>query len=242
MSESSAADSAADHAGDQDFEIYLRPTRFIDCDEPSVAAYASKAVGDERDEIGKALKLYYAVRDDVRYDPYSIDLTPEHFTASACLERGYGFCITKATLLAAAGRAVGLPTRLGFADVRNHLCTERLREQMGDSDIFIYHGYAEFHLEGKWVKATPAFNLSLCEKFRVLPLEFDGRTDSVFHPFDADGRKHMEYVRDRGNSADVPYEDIRRDFLAYYPLIYAHQVDGHGGEEFEKEAETEALN
>jgi len=236
MSESTATVAAA---GGQDFEVYLRPTQYIDCDQPDVAAYARKAVGDERDEIAKALKLYYAVRDDIRYDPYSIDLTPEHFKASACLRRGYGFCVTKAILLAAVGRAVGLPTRLGFADVRNHLCTKRLRELMGDSDIFIYHGFTEFHLGGKWVKATPAFNLALCEKFRVLPLEFDGRNDSVFHPFDADGRRHMEYVRDRGASADVPFDDIRRDFLEYYPIIYADQVDGHGGAEFEREAEAE---
>jgi hypothetical protein len=62
------------------------------------------------------------------------------------------------------------------------------------------------------VKATPAFNLSLCTRFRVKPLEFDGMSDSLFHPFDEDNRRHMEYVRDRGSYADVPAEEIRRVF------------------------------
>lgn len=53
----------------------------------------------------------------------------------------------------------------------------RMREQM-KTDVFYWHGYASIYLEGKWVKATPAFNIELCEKFLRL-LEFDGRTDSI---------------------------------------------------------------
>ncbi len=230
-------DAAAEET--EDFAVYLAPTRYIDFDEPTVAAYARDVIGEERDEIGMALKLYYAVRDDIRYSPYDIDLTPEGFTASACLERGIGFCITKSTLLAAVGRAVGLPTRLGFADVRNHLATKRLIELQDGNDMFVYHGYTELYLEGKWVKATPVFNLSLCEKFRVLPLEFDGRNDSIFHPFDADGRKHMEYVNDRGQLADVPFEAIRDAFVATYPKIYAEASKGKVTGDFEREAAAE---
>ena len=109
---------------------------------------------------------------------------------------------------------------MGFADVKNHLTTPRLAEHMGGSDLFVYHGFTEFWLEGKWVKATPAFNLELCRKFRVMPLEFDGRHDSIFHPFDADDRRHMEYVRERGSHADVPVEEIKRVFRESYPGLY----------------------
>ena len=63
------------------------------------------------------------------------------------------------------------------------------------TDLFVYHGYTDLCLDGKWVKATPAFNLALCTRFRVKPLEFDGRDDSIFHPFDEDDRRHMEYLR-----------------------------------------------
>jgi hypothetical protein len=54
----------------------------------------------------------------------------------------------------------------------------------------------------------------------VKPLEFDGRHDSIFHPFDADDRRHMEYVRDRGSYADVPVEEIQRVFREAYPGLY----------------------
>jgi hypothetical protein len=88
------------------------------------------------------------------------------------------------------------------------------------SDLFVYHGYTEFRLEERWVKATPAFNLALCRRFRVKPLEFDGRSDSIFHPFDEDERRHMEYLRDRGTYADVPVAEIQRAFREAYPRFY----------------------
>jgi hypothetical protein len=89
------------------------------------------------------------------------------------------------------------------------------------TDLFIYHGYCELYLEGRWVKATPVFNDELCRRFRVKPLEFDGREDSIFHPFDEDDRRHMEYVRDHGSFDDVPAARIQREFRAVYPAVYA---------------------
>ena len=68
-----------------------------------------------------------------------------------------------------------------------------------------------------WVKATPAFNISLCERFGVLPLEFNGRRDSLFHPYDSSGRRHMEYIRERGAFVDVPFDLIMSTFNEYYP-------------------------
>jgi len=207
-------------AADLSLAQYLRPTYYIDSDDPRIAAFAWEAIGDATTPLDKAVRLYYAVRDRIVYDPYSVELVPEAFRASHCLAEGRGFCIYKAGLLAAAGRAAGIPSRLGFADVKNHLATERLKALM-KTDVFYYHGYSEFHLDGRWVKATPAFNIELCEKFRVLPLEFDGREDSIFHPFDADGRQHMEYVAERGSFADMPFAAIRENFLEFYPDLMA---------------------
>lgn len=198
---------------------YLESARYIDSAHPAVAAFAAEHAGDGDDRV-RAVALYYAVRDRIRYNPF-LDFSDEAvFRGSACLESGQGFCIGKAALLAACGRAAGIPTRVGFADVKNHLTTPQLRARMG-SDLFVYHGYTEFHIEGRWVKSTPAFNRELCERFRVKPLEFDGRKDSIFHPFDADERRHMEYLRDRGSFADVPVEEITRVFREAYPVLYA---------------------
>lgn len=206
-------------AADAEISRCLAATDLIDAGHPGVVAFAREAVGDEHDPKAAAIRLYYAVRDGFRYNPYSVRMTREHFRASACLERGDGFCITKAGFLAATARAVGIPSRLGFADVRNHLATKRMLEQMG-TDLFVYHGYTELYLDGRWVKATPAFNIELCEKFRVLPLEFDGETDSVFHPFTADGQQHMEYVTDRGSREDLPFDEIRDCFRRVYPYMF----------------------
>src|SRR3954468_3894049 len=198
---------------------YLRSASFIDSAHPAVVAFTDRFLSG-KSVTERAVSLYYAVRDEIRYNPFLDFSDPEAFRASAVLEASEGFCIGKAALLAASARAARIPARVGFADVKNHLTTPKLAETMG-TDLFIYHGYAELFLEGKWVKATPAFNLALCEKFRVKPLEFDGRNDSIFHPFDADDRKHMEYLRDRGSYADVPAEEIRETFRKYYPRLYA---------------------
>jgi transglutaminase-like putative cysteine protease len=187
---------------------YLAPTEIIDSGHPRVVDFARSATRDvPADPRARAVKLYYAVRDGIWYDPYLGFYRPEHFRASRVLEKGRAFCVGKAALLCALGRACGIPARIGFADVRNHLATRQMIEFMG-TDVFVFHGYTEFHLEGRWVKATPAFNRELCRKHRVAPLEFDGREDSVFHAYSEDRRLFMEYVRDHGSFADVPVAEI----------------------------------
>ncbi len=193
---------------------YLAATPAIDADHPQVRAFAEAHAG-AGDHRAQAVALYYAVRDGIRYDPYTFDLSLEGMRASAVLSAGRGWCVPKAVLLAAVCRASGIPARLGFADVRNHLSTARMREVM-KTDVFAWHGYTAILLDGQWLKATPAFNIELCEKFRLRPLEFDGRADSIYHPFDLDGHQHMEYLRMRGEYADLPLDEIRHTFLDIY--------------------------
>jgi transglutaminase-like putative cysteine protease len=198
---------------------YLAPGRYIDSSHPAVQEFSKQNLKGET-ERERAVSLYYAVRDKIRYNPFLDFSDKEVFRASAVLEAGQGFCVGKASLLAACARAAGIEARVGFADVKNHLTTPRLVETMG-SDLFVYHGYTELRIDGKWVKATPAFNLALCTRFRVKPLEFDGREDSIFHPFDQDERRHMEYLRDRGVYADVPVVEIQQAFREAYPKFYS---------------------
>jgi transglutaminase-like putative cysteine protease len=187
--------------------IYLIPTSIIDSDHKSVRDYALDTVQGIEDPVEIAVKLYLAVRDNIRYDPYSPFYLPEHYRASYVLKRGRSFCVPKASLLCALGRACSIPSRIGLADVRNHLATKQLIEFIG-SDLFAYHGFAEFYLEGKWVKATPAFNKELCERHHVPPLEFNGREDSLFQPYNLKNQKFMEYIAFHGVYADVPVDQI----------------------------------
>jgi transglutaminase-like putative cysteine protease len=217
-------------------DLTLSPTDLIDCGHPAVADFAAseaRGIDDRR----RAVALYYAVRDGFRYDPYRIDLAPAGMRASTVLEKGYGWCVPKATLLAAACRAVGIPARLGFADVRNHLSTERMRALM-QTDVFHWHGYTEIYLDARWVKVTPAFNLELCDRFGLRPLEFDGHSDSLYHPFDREGRRHMEYVADRGSFDDVPLALITAEFATLYPA-WGARLQGAGDEQFLADVERE---
>jgi transglutaminase-like putative cysteine protease len=197
---------------------FLKPGRFIDSDSPQVAQFANRAAGPSGNDVERTLELYRAIRDGIIYDPY-VDLAdPENYRASAVLTRGRGFCIGKAALLAASARAIGVPARVGYADVRNHLTSPRFYEYI-KSDIFIWHSYADLYLAGRWVKATPAFDLALCSRLGLKPLEFDAQTDSLLHPFDRSGRRHMEYLSDRGTFADVPFGRIQSDLAEAYPAL-----------------------
>ena len=219
---------------------FLESGIFVDSDAPQIIAFAKDATQGARDADADAaiLELYAAVRDGIIYDPYVSLSDPENFRASSVLAFGRGFCIGKSALLAAAARAIGVPARVGYADVRNHLTSRRLYE-MAKTDTFIWHSYTELYLAGRWVKATPAFDATLCERANIKPLDFDGRTDSLFQPFDAAGRRHMEYLRDRGTFADVPFDVIQAEFFAAYPTWMSSQ--GLAGD-FRSEAVAEALD
>jgi transglutaminase-like putative cysteine protease len=187
--------------------LYLVPTAIIDSDNKSIRDFANKSTGGSTEPIEIAVKLYLAVRDGILYDFYAPFYLPEHYRASYVLKRGRSFCVPKASLLCALGRACGIPSRVGLADVRNHLATKQFIQHLG-SDLFVTHGFVEFYLEEKWVKATPAFNRELCEKHHVPPLEFNGREDSLFQPYNLQNQKFIEYVAFRGVYPDVPVDRI----------------------------------
>ena len=220
----------------EQLSLYCLPTFFIDSDHEDIIAFSSRYAGPSDDPLKKAVSIYYAVRDQIRYDPYEIPDYQNGFKASRTLGKGKGFCVSKAVLLAACLRAQSIPARLGFADVKNHLTTPKLRAKMG-TDLFEWHGYTEIFLEEKWVKATPTFNLSLCQAFGVLSLEFDGRQDSVFHPFDAKGQRHMAYVKEHGHFADLPWDRLMAAYRKAYPRYF--ESDGISGD---FNAEAKELN
>ncbi len=214
----------------------LAATPLIDRDHPDIVAFARQHA-QGRNDRERAVALCLAVRDGIRYDPYRIDLSAAGMRASTVLRQGHGWCVPKAALLTAVCRASGLPARMGFADVRNHLSTERLRQTM-KTDLFIWHGYTDIWLDGRWLKATPAFNIELCERFGLLPLTFDGHADSIYHPYDRAGNRHMEYVHQRGAFDDLPLDQIVQDFQR----VYGDWMGGQGAQaeaSFEQDVERE---
>jgi transglutaminase-like putative cysteine protease len=221
-------------------EFYLEPTFFIDSDHEIVKDFVIRNISPEMSNKEKAVALFYSIRDQLFYSPYDIDFTKNGMKASSIIERKKGYCVAKAVALCAVLRASGVPARLGLADVKNHLTTKRLKEIMG-TDTFYYHGYTEIYLNGKWLKATPTFNKELCEKFRVKPLDFDGKSDSLFHEFDEKGRKHMSYIRDFGHYDELPFDEILRRSLDVYKNIFNNRDKTVSGD-FAGEAEEDFKN
>lgn len=218
---------------------FLAATPTIESRHPEVVAFADRHAAGARDAVETAVRLYYAVRDGIRYNPYAFFLSVDGLKASATLKAGQAWCVPKAILLAACCRAWGIPARLGYADIRNHLSTARMREAMR-TDIFYWHGYTSLFLNGKWVRATPAFNIELCRKFNLLPLEFDGHSDSLFHPFDAVGNRHMEYLNYRGEYADTPLDALVATFREIYPELWRAGQQGFADSaDFDRDVDAE---
>lgn len=195
---------------------YLLPTDIIDSNHEDIIRYAADSIkGTGSDATAQAIKLYYRVRDGIWYDPYRPFYRSEHYRSSNVLKIGRGYCVSKASLLCALGRACGIPTRVGFATVRNHLATRQLIAYIG-SDLFVYHGFVEFYLNKKWIKATPAFNAELCRRHHVQPLEFNGLEDAIFQTYNLEKKRFMEYVADHGIHADIPVDIIVDAWKATY--------------------------
>ena len=189
-------------------EKYLKPTFVIDCSNPSIQEKSKDLTAGQEDIIKKAQSLFYFVRDEIKYNIYVSKSRPEHFQASNTLSRKEGYCVQKAVLLVALARSAGIPAGLGFARLRNNLLPEKTVNWLG-TNILPFHGYAEFYLNGEWVKATPAFDLKLCENNRIVPVDFDGESDAIFHLHNRDGKLHIEYLEDLGRH----YDDLPLDQL-----------------------------
>ncbi|MGD0275805.1 MAG: transglutaminase family protein [Syntrophales bacterium] len=222
-----------------DLTPFMTPTTAIESTHPDVIAFTAKHASGAKDTIETSVRLFYVVRNSIRYDPYAFILSVDGLKASYTLQAGRAWCVPKAILLAACCRSMGIPAKLGYADVRNHLSTARMRQNMR-TDIFHWHGYTSIYLDGRWLKATPAFNIELCRKFNLLPLDFDGRSDALFHAFDADGNRHMEYVNYRGEFADVPIDAMEATFREAFPELWITGKTSLGdGADFDKDVEAE---
>ena len=185
-------------------EEYLKATPVIDCESDSVKGTAQSLTQGRERTVEKAQRLFYFVRDEIKYNPYA-PLFP--IQASATLKRESGFCVQKAILLTALCRAIRIPSRLGFADIRNHIIPEKLARLVGNN-LFVYHGYAELYIEGEWTKATPTFELKMCHENRIIPVEFDGKNHAMLHSHNQDGKLHIEYLKQHGNFDDVPLDEM----------------------------------
>ncbi|MCX5814762.1 MAG: transglutaminase family protein [Proteobacteria bacterium] len=193
-------------------EIYLRPTKAIDSSNEAIIEKAVQLTSRCGSDSEKAMSLFNFVRDSIHYSVYMISTRFEDFMASTILTRGMGYCVQKAVLLAALGRAACIPSRLIFARIKNHKAPQELIAQTG-LDVFPSHGYTQFLLGERWVSVTPAFDRDLCEKSGVPVVEFDGIHDAPLAPQDLAGNPYIEYIEKYEPRADLPFEWLRGKLL-----------------------------
>jgi transglutaminase-like putative cysteine protease len=198
---------------------YLTPNEFSDSTHKDIIDFTRKHSFESKDSITNTISLYLAIRDGFWYNPHHVSLQRLDYQASKFLKLDSGHCIDKANLLATCAKVIGIPSRLGFANVTNHIGTEKVEKALG-TNILVFHGYTELFLNGKWLKATPAFNAALCKKLNVKPLEFDGKTDSVFQQFSENGTKFMEYLHDYGTFAELPFDIMISEWKKHYPQAF----------------------
>lgn len=199
---------------------YLKSTHFINSDAEAVIEYAQQIIDESASPKEQAQQLYYHIRDAFRYNPYNISTK---MRATDVLEKEEAHCVDKACLLAACGRAIGIPSRMGFGAVKNHIGTSKLEELLG-TNVLAFHGYTEFYLDGKWVKATPAFNKELCDKLQVEVLDFDGENDSLFQQYDKNEGQFMEYIADYGQFDDIPFDLFIAKMQEHYPHLFEQAI------------------
>lgn len=194
---------------------YLEATRAVESSHPEVVELVRKLCGDSRDPEERARRIFLFAREEVKYDPFSPFYLMEHYKASAVIERGRGYCVQKAVVLAALARASGIPARLVYVDIINHLASGKICDVM-ETNLFVYHGYVEMWLGGRWVAAAPTFDRTLCEQTGYPLVEFDGRRDAAQPAVDLKGRKFFEYVKRHGYSDDVPLPAILKAWEETY--------------------------
>lgn len=210
----------------EQLERYLEPTSTIDCDNAFVKGKAWELTKGQEDPADKARSLFYFVRDQIKYNMYVPFHLIEHYKASTILQKGEGYCVQKAVLMTALARAIDIPARLGFADIVNHLLPGKFLEIHG-TNLLVYHGFSELYLDDTWIRVTPIFDLEMCRKHRIIPVDFDGKNDARFHPVNEEGRQHIEYVRYHGSFEDLPLHQMlnaRQEAMGEYYQSWTEEV------------------
>lgn len=200
-----------------DLAVYLEPSGGVDSASPRIIELSSYLTRGAETPTRKASALFNFVRDTIRYIPYAPFDKLEHYEGEQTLDRGYGFCTQKSSLLIALARAASIPARFHFADLLNHNMPGRLGWVLGTNRM-VYHTYVEMHLGGSWCKATPSFEAPLCQKMGWRLVEFDGSSDATLHATDLLGRPHIEYLLDRGTRPAVPLDDMLTTWADEYGL------------------------
>ena len=189
-------------------ENFLKCTEIIDCDSNSIKGKALEVTKGLKTDKEKAVALFYFVRDKIKHNAYVPLYDANRYKASSTLKEGNGMCQNKAILLVALARAVGIPARLGFVDVEDNQLSDSFKQMIGGVNTMPFHGFAELYIDGRWVHASPAYDLATCRKKGFIPVEFDGVNDAKDSEYTKSGQLHMKHIQYHGPYEDLPLDEI----------------------------------
>ncbi len=152
-----AACEAADAGNiDPDVKPYLAPSLQINSDDPAVIEMAKEAGGNEANKYVLADKLRRYVTDEIKEKGLDVGFA----SASEVCRQRRGDCSEHAVLLAALGRARGIPARVvvGLVYVPTF---------SGADDVFGFHMWTQFYLAGQWVDFDAAQRESDCNPTHI---------------------------------------------------------------------------
>lgn len=198
-------------------ENFLKETEFLDYSHPLFDEFL-KDLPPTSSQEETALALYFHVRDAFLYDPYHLDISASGLKASNVFLKKRAWCVEKANVLAACARKLGIPSKLGYAIVKNHIGVEKLTQYLKCEEI-VFHGYVSLFIDGKWIKCTPAFDKRICKISGVSPLDWNGKEDSLFQEYEAE-KRFMEYLHFYGEFEDVPIQLMNAEMKKYYPHLF----------------------
>jgi transglutaminase-like putative cysteine protease len=201
---------------------FLDETFFLDFNSLAINDFL-KDIDPLEDKKNIAISLYEKVRESFLYDPYHLDLRHTALKASSVLLKKRAWCVEKAIVLATCARKFGIPSRLGYAIVINHIGVEKLKQYLRREEI-VFHGYVELFLNDNWIKCTPSFDSRICRLSNVSVLNWDGENDSLFQPYQGVER-FMEYKYDYGTFSDVPIDLMNTEMKKYYPHLFEKEYD-----------------
>lgn len=130
-------------------ETWLKTTRYIDTDHPTIAKTARRLTASASTDLAKTQALFYFVRDEIKFG-FARGFWDNR--ASEVLSAGVGYCNTKSTLFVALLRASGIPARQVFVDIHASV----LNGIIDPGTPYVDHSYVEVLLDGAWI-ATDAY-------------------------------------------------------------------------------------
>ncbi len=202
---------------DLDPGLCLGSTHFIDSGQPRIQETIRRLELKALSPRERAKRLSTFVRDEIAYE-FAIRFTPEEYVASQILQEGKGFCVRKAIVLCARGRAAEIPTAVVLCDLRDFTLSSEVKAALR-TDVMYHHGLSALHVDGTWVLVDASLTPELDQRKGYRLVEFDGSRDALLPETTLNGSPHVKYVTFHGLYADLPYEQMMEAFQRGYASV-----------------------